>query len=68
MVDWTQVRIGRLFLPIRIERALLRAGVKDASTLFHMTERDLLKVPQIGPKSLDEIRSMIAPFGVRLRP
>jgi len=68
MVDWSEVRVEHLCLPIRVERALLRAGVKNASALFSMTEGDLLKVPQIGPKKLDEIRSRIGAFGVRLRP
>lgn len=59
--------VGRLELTVRSENCLKDAGVLTIKQLQALTENDLLRLPNLGRKSLNEIKEQMQAFGCRLK-
>jgi len=46
---------------------LKRAGIKTVADLIQCTEEDMLKVRNLGRKSLDEVLGKIKSYGLQLK-
>ena len=60
--------IHELELSIRSENCLLRGGIQTIGELLQKSRDDLLKIRNLGRKSLNEIEEKIASCGYSLRP
>lgn len=60
--------IRELELSIRSENCLLRGGIQTIGDLLHRSRDDLLKIRNLGRKSLTEIEDKIAARGYSLNP
>ena len=60
--------IHELELSIRSENCLLRGGIQTIGDLVHKSREDLLKIRNLGRKSLTEIEEKIAACGYSLMP
>ena len=60
--------IHELELSIRSENCLLRGGIQTIGELLQKSRDDLLKIRNLGRKSLTEIEEKIAAFGYKLMP
>jgi DNA-directed RNA polymerase subunit alpha len=59
--------IEELDLSVRSYNCLKRAGINTVQELTNKTEEDMMKVRNLGRKSLDEVKSKLAELGLALR-
>lgn len=59
--------IDELDLGVRSNNCLRRAGINTVGELVQKTEEDLMKVRNLGSKSLEEIKKKLNEFGLSLR-
>ena len=64
MLDKT---IEELDLSVRSYNCLKRAGIETVKDLTERTENDMMKVRNLGQKSLEEIKEKLADLGVTFR-
>ena len=60
--------IEELDLSVRSFNCLKRAGINTVEELVKKTEEDMMKVRNLGKKSLDEVKSKLSDLGLALRP
>ena len=61
------VSIDDLDLSVRSNNCLRRAGINTVDELVQKTEEDMMKVRNLGRKSLDEVKKKLADLGLALR-
>ncbi len=66
LVDSMDVTIDELDLSVRSYNCLKRAGINSISDLTNMTEEDMMKVRNLGRKSLDEVIAKLHSMGLDL--
>lgn len=59
--------IEELDLSVRSYNCLKRAGINNVSELIQKTEEDMMKVRNLGKKSLEEVSKKLAELGLSLR-
>lgn len=59
--------IDDLDLSVRSHNCLKRAGINTVSDLVQKTEEDMMKVRNLGRKSLDEVKKKLADLGLSLK-
>lgn len=62
-----KIRIEELGLPPRVSASLDEAGVRTIGGLLRKREEDLLTIPGLGQKGLQDIKRAISNYGVTLR-
>ena len=62
-----EMTIDELDLSVRSFNCLMRAGIKDVRDLTAKSEEDMMKVRNLGRKSLDEVKKKLADLGLSLR-
>ena len=62
-----EMTIEELDLSVRSFNCLKRAGVNTVEDLITKTEEDMMKVRNLGKKSLDEVVAKLHSFGLSLR-
>lgn len=62
-----EMTIEELDLSVRSYNCLKRAGINTVQELTNKTEEDMMKVRNLGRKSLDEVKSKLAELGLSLR-
>jgi DNA-directed RNA polymerase subunit alpha len=60
--------IEDLDLSVRSYNCLKRAGINTVEDLAHKTEEDMMKVRNLGRKSLEEVLKKMADLGLNLHP
>ncbi|MCR4403432.1 MAG: DNA-directed RNA polymerase subunit alpha [Firmicutes bacterium] len=60
--------IEELDLSVRSYNCLKRAGINTVQELIRKTEEDMMKVRNLGKKSLEEVKGKLANLGLSLRP
>jgi DNA-directed RNA polymerase subunit alpha len=60
--------IEELELSVRSYNCLKRAGINTVEELIHHSEEDMMKVRNLGKKSLDEVKNKLEELGLRLKP
>jgi DNA-directed RNA polymerase subunit alpha len=60
--------IEELDLSVRSYNCLKRAGINTVEELIRKTEEDMMKVRNLGKKSLEEVKSKLDELGLALRP
>ena len=60
--------IEELDLSVRSYNCLKRAGINAVEELIKKTEEDMMKIRNLGKKSLDEVKSKLDELGLALRP
>ena len=60
--------IEELDLSVRSYNCLKRAGINTVQQLVQKTEEDMMKVRNLGRKSLEEVQTKLASLGLALRP
>ena len=60
--------IEELDLSVRSYNCLKRAGINAVEELIKKTEEDMMKIRNLGKKSLAEVKSNLAEHGLTLRP
>ncbi|MEW5932922.1 MAG: DNA-directed RNA polymerase subunit alpha [Bacillota bacterium] len=60
--------IEELYLSVRSYNCLKRAGINTVGELVEKTDHDMIKVRNLGKKSLDEVREKLASLGLSFRP
>jgi len=63
--DWRSVRIEHLDLDRRSRNCVLSTSARTVGDLDAMTDGDLIRIPNLGRRSLDEIRAAIAALQTR---
>ena len=63
----TSVSIDDLDLSVRSNNCLRRAGINTVGDLVQKTEEDMMKVRNLGRKSLDEVKKKLSDMGLSLR-
>lgn len=61
------VSIDDLDLSVRSNNCLRRAGINTVGDLVQKTEEDMMKVRNLGRKSLDEVKKKLSDMGLSLR-
>jgi len=59
--------IEDLDLSVRSYNCLKRAGINTVDELTHKTEEEMLKVRNLGRKSLEEVKQKLESLGLSLR-
>ena len=59
--------IDDLELSVRSNNCLKRAGIQTVEELIQKTEEDMMKVRNLGKKSLKEIKEVIASYGLSFK-
>jgi DNA-directed RNA polymerase subunit alpha len=59
--------IEELDLSVRSFNCLKRAGIDNVEDLINRTEEDMIKVKNLGKKSLEEVIAKLASLGLELR-
>ena len=59
--------IEELDLSVRSYNCLKRAGINTVQELTNKSEADMMKVRNLGRKSLDEVKAKLADLGLSLR-
>jgi len=59
--------IEELDLSVRSYNCLKRAGINTVEELTYKTEEDMMKVRNLGKKSLDEVSKKLEELGLSLR-
>ncbi|MGI6065812.1 MAG: DNA-directed RNA polymerase subunit alpha [Bacillota bacterium] len=62
-----ELTIEELDLSVRSYNCLKRAGINTAQELIQKTEEDMMKVRNLGKKSLEEVQEKLAALGLSLR-
>lgn len=62
-----ELTIEELDLSVRSYNCLKRAGINTAQELIQRTEEDMMKVRNLGKKSLEEVQSKLSELGLSLR-
>ena len=62
------MRIEDLELSFRSSNCLIRAGINTVEELCNKTSDDMMKVRNLGKKSLDEVLLKLKEMGLHLRP
>ena len=62
-----EMTIEELDLSVRSYNCLKRAGINTVEELTYKTEEDMMKVRNLGKKSLDEVAKKLAELGLSLR-
>jgi len=60
--------IEELELSVRSFNCLKRASINTVEELTQRTEEDMMKVRNLGKKSLEEVKSKLAELGLSLKP
>ncbi|MEG1345417.1 MAG: DNA-directed RNA polymerase subunit alpha C-terminal domain-containing protein, partial [Acidaminococcaceae bacterium] len=63
----TSMSIDDLDLSVRSNNCLRRAGINTVEELIQRTEEDMMKVRNLGNKSLEEIIKKLVNLGLSLR-
>lgn len=63
-----EMTIEELELSVRSFNCLKRAGINTVEELTHRTEEDMMKVRNLGKKSLDEVKHKLEELGLGLKP
>jgi len=63
-----EMTIEELELSVRSFNCLKRAGINTVEELTHRSEDDMMKVRNLGKKSLDEVKHKLEELGLGLRP
>jgi len=63
-----EMTIEELDLSVRSFNCLKRAGINTVEELVQRTEEDMMKVRNIGKKSLEEVQQKLAALGLSLKP
>ena len=62
-----EMTIEELDLSVRSFNCLKRAGINTVEDLINKTEEEMMKVRNLGKKSLDEVINKLHSFGLDLR-
>ncbi|EOD01019.1 DNA-directed RNA polymerase subunit alpha [Caldisalinibacter kiritimatiensis] len=62
-----EMTIEELDLSVRSYNCLKRAGINTVEELTHKTEEDMMKVRNLGKKSLEEVKNKLAELGLSLK-
>jgi DNA-directed RNA polymerase subunit alpha len=62
-----EMTIEELDLSVRAYNCLKRAGINNVGELIQKTEEDMLKVRNLGKKSLEEVQTKLASLGLSLK-
>jgi DNA-directed RNA polymerase subunit alpha len=62
-----EMKIEELDLSVRSYNCLKRAGINTVQELAHKTEEDMMKVRNLGRKSLEEVKAKLEELGLGLR-
>lgn len=62
-----RILIEDMGLTVRAYNCLRLSDITDATALAMCTERQLLSIPNMGKKSLDDIKTALAKHGLALR-
>lgn len=62
-----EMTIEELDLSVRSYNCLKRAGINTVQELTEKTEPDMMKVRNLGRKSLEEVKEKLAALGLSLR-
>jgi DNA-directed RNA polymerase subunit alpha len=62
-----ELTIEELDLSVRSYNCLKRAGINTAQELIQRTEEDMMKVRNLGKKSLEEVQQKLSELGLSLR-
>ena len=62
-----EMTIEELDLSVRSYNCLKRAGINTVEELTYKTEEDMMKVRNLGKKSLDEVSKKLEELGLSLR-
>ncbi|MGE7880331.1 DNA-directed RNA polymerase subunit alpha C-terminal domain-containing protein, partial [Peribacillus muralis] len=62
-----EMTIEELDLSVRSYNCLKRAGINTVQELAHKTEEDMMKVRNLGRKSLEEVKAKLEELGLGLR-
>lgn len=62
-----EMTIEELDLSVRSYNCLKRAGINTVQELTNKTEEDMMKVRNLGRKSLEEVKSKLDDLGLSLR-
>ena len=62
-----EMTIEELDLSVRSFNCLKRAGINTVEDLINKTEEEMMKVRNLGKKSLDEVINKLHSFGLELR-
>ncbi|HQC82223.1 MAG TPA: DNA-directed RNA polymerase subunit alpha C-terminal domain-containing protein, partial [Bacillota bacterium] len=63
-----EMTIEELELSVRSFNCLKRASINTVEELTQRTEEDMMKVRNLGKKSLEEVKSKLAELGLSLKP
>ena len=63
-----EMSIEELDLSVRSYNCLKRAGINTVEDLANKTEEEMMKVRNLGRKSLEEVLNKMAELGLSLRP
>ena len=63
-----EMTIEELELSVRSFNCLKRAAINTVEELTHRSEEDMMKVRNLGKKSLDEVKNKLEELGLSLRP
>lgn len=63
-----EMTIEELELSVRSFNCLKRAAINTVEELTHRTEEDMMKVRNLGKKSLDEVKNKLEELGLGLKP
>ena len=63
-----EMTIEELELSVRSFNCLKRANINTVEELTHKSEDDMMKVRNLGKKSLDEVKHKLEELGLSLRP
>ena len=63
-----EMTIEELELSVRSFNCLKRASINTVEELTHRTEEDMMKVRNLGKKSLDEVKNKLEELGLSLKP
>lgn len=63
----TSMSIDDMDLSVRSNNCLRRAGINTVEELIQKSEEDMMKVRNLGRKSLDEVKKKLADMGLSLR-
>ena len=62
-----EMTVEELDLSVRSFNCLKRAGINTVEELINKTEEDMMKVRNLGVKSLEEVQTKLASLGLSLR-
>ena len=65
---YEEMTIEELDLSCRSNNCLKRAGINTVQNLIEKTEEEMMKVRNLGKKSLDEVKAKLEELGLSLRP